>query len=66
MVVRHLSQRKSKPVFQNTKETIEKDQNISDEINDVQLDSEYLKKSDDLDSQDEDKSINSKTDMDEK
>jgi len=66
MVVRHLSQRKSKPVFQNTKETIEKDQNISDEINDVQLDSEYLKKSDDLDPQDEDKSINSKTDMDEK
>ena len=66
MVVRHLSQRMSKPVFQNTKETIEKDQNISDEINDVQLDSEYLKKSDDLDSQDEDKSINSKTDMDEK
>lgn len=66
MVVRHLSQRKSKPVFQNTKETIEKDQNISDEINDVQLDSEYLKKSDDLDSHDEDKSINSKTDMDEK
>ena len=66
MVVRHLSQRKSKPVFQNTKETIEKDQNISDEINDVQLDSEYLKKSDDLDSQEEDKSINSKTDMDEK
>ena len=66
MVVRHLSQRKSKPVFQNTKETIEKDQNISDEINDVQLDSEYLKKSDGLDPQDEDKSINSKTDMDEK
>ena len=42
------------------------DQNISDEINDVQLDSEYLKKSDDLDSQDEDKSINTKTEMDEK
>ena len=52
--------------FDITKETIEKDQNISDEINDVQLDSEYLKKSDDLDPQDEDKSINSKTDMDEK
>ena len=66
MVVRHLSKTRNKPVFQNTKESVEKDQDTSNEINDVQLDSEYLEKSDHVEPPDGDKSIDSKPDTDEK
>ena len=65
MIVRHLSKSRNKPVFQNTKETIEKDKDDSDEINNVQLDGEYLEKSDNMKSKDEDKPIDSETDTDE-
>ena len=66
MCIRDRSKTRNKPVFQNTKESVEKDQDTSNEINDVQLDSEYLEKSDHVEPPDGDKSIDSKPDTDEK
>ena len=49
MVIKQLSKKKKKPEFQNTEESTKTDQTKLDTINDVKLDSEYVKESESID-----------------
>ncbi len=64
MVVKQLYNKK-KTVFQNTKETVETEQNQSNEMSDIKLDSEYVTNTDEIESKGE-KSADSKEDSDKK
>ena len=64
MIVKQLYNKK-KTVFQNTKETVETEQNQSNEMSDIKLDSEYVTNTDEIESKGE-KSADSKEDSDEK
>jgi len=64
MIVKQLYNKK-KTVFQNTKETVETEQNQSNEMSDIKLDSEYVTNTDEIESKD-DKSADSKEDSDKK
>ena len=64
MIVKQLYNKK-KTVFQNTKETVETEQNQSNEMSDIKLDSEYVTNTDEIESKGE-KSADSKEDSDKK
>ncbi len=64
MIVKQLYNKK-KTIFQNTKETVETEQNQSNEMSDIKLDSEYVTNTDEIESKGE-KSADSKEDSDEK
>ena len=49
MVIKQLSKKKKKPEFQNTEESTKTDQTKLDTINDVKLDTEYVKESESID-----------------
>ena len=51
MVIKQLSKKKKKPEFQNTEESTKTDQTKLDTINDVKLDSEYVKESESIDTE---------------
>ena len=59
MIAKQVYKKKKTTVFQNTEEPEANEQNRSDKINDIKLDDEYVNKTDDIPSQD-DESINSK------
>ena len=66
MIVKQVYTKKKKTVFQNTETFVETEQNQSEKIDDIKLDSEYVTSTDDLESKDDDKTINSEENSEEK
>ena len=65
MIVKQIYKKKKEPVFQNTNEVEKTEQNQSDEIDDIKLDSEYVDHTNELESKD-DELLKSKKDPEEK
>nr|AIF10395.1 peptidase S26B, signal peptidase (SEC11, sipW) [uncultured marine thaumarchaeote KM3_45_E05] len=66
MIVKQVYTKKKKTVFQNTETFVETEQNQSEKIDDIKLDSEYVTSTDDLESKDDGKTINSEENSEEK
>ena len=66
MIVKQVYTKKKKTVFQNTETFVETEQNQSEKIDDIKLDSEYVTSTDELESKDDDKTINSEENSEEK
>ncbi len=66
MIVKQVYTKKKKTVFQNTETVVETEQNQSEKIDDIKLDSEYVTSTDELESKDDDKTINSEENSEEK
>ena len=66
MIVKQVYTKKKKTIFQNTKTIVETEQNQSEKIDDIKLDSEYVTSTDELESKDDDKTINSEENSEEK
>ena len=66
MIVKQVYSKKKKTIFQNTETVVETEQNQSEEIDDIKLDSEYVTGMDNLESKDDDKTINSEDKSEEK
>ena len=66
MIVKQVYSKKKKTNFQNTETAVETEQNQSEEIDDIKLDSEYVTGTDNLESKDDDKTINSEDKSEEK
>jgi len=66
MIVKQVYTKKKKTIFQNTETFVETEQNQSEKIDDIKLDSEYVTSTDDLESKDDDKTINSEENSEEK
>ena len=66
MIVKQVYTKKKKTIFQNTETFVETEQNQSEKIDDIKLDSEYVTSTDDLESKDDDKTINSEDKSEEK
>ena len=66
MIAKQVYKKKKEPVFQNTETFVETEQNQSEKIDDIKLDSEYVTSTDDLESKDDDKTINSEENSEEK
>ena len=66
MIVKQVYSKKKKTIFQNTETVVETEQNQSEEIDDIKLDSEYVTGTDNLESKDDDKTINSEDKSEEK
>ena len=64
MIVKQIYKKKKEPVFQNTNEVEKTEQNQSDKIDDIKLDSEYVDHTNELESKD-DESLKSKKDSEE-
>ena len=66
MIAKQVYTKKKKTIFQNTETVVETEQNQSEEIDDIKLDSEYVTSTDELESKDDDKTINSEENSEEK
>ena len=66
MIVKQVYTKKKKTIFQNTETGVETEQNQSEKIDDIKLDSEYVTSTDELESKDDDKTINSEENSEEK
>ena len=66
MIVKQVYSKKKKPIFQNSETAVESEQNQSEKIDDIKLDSEYVTGPDNLESKDDDKTINSEDNSEEK
>ena len=66
MIVKQVYSKKKKTNFQNTETVVETEQNQSEKIDDIKLDSEYVTGTDNLESKDDDKTINSDNKSEEK
>ena len=66
MIVKQVYTKKKKTIFQNTETVVETEQNQSEKIDDIKLDSEYVTSTDELESKDDDKTINSEENSEEK
>ena len=66
MIVKQVYSKKKKTIFQNTETVVETEQNQSEKIDDIKLDSEYVTGTDNLESKDDDKTINSEDKSEEK
>ena len=66
MIVKQVYTKKKKTIFQNTETSVETEQNQSEKIDDIKSDSEYVTSTDDLESKDDDKTINSEENSEEK
>jgi len=66
MIVKQVYSKKKKTNFQNTETVVETEQNQSEKIDDIKLDSEYVTGTDNLESKDDDKTINSEDKSEEK
>ena len=66
MIVKQVYTKKKKTIFQNTETFVETEQNQSEKIDDIKLDSEYVTSTDELESKDDDKTINSEENSEEK
>ena len=66
MIVKQVYTKKKKTIFQNTETVVETEQNQSEKIDDIKLDSEYVTSIDELESKDDDKTINSEENSEEK
>ena len=66
MIVKQVYSKKKKTIFQNTETVVETEQNQSEKIADIKLDSEYVTSTDDLEPKDDDKIINSEDNSEEK
>ena len=66
MIAKQVYTKKKKTIFQNTETVVETEQNQSEEIDDIKLDSEYVTGTDNLESKDDDKTINSEDKSEEK
>ena len=66
MIVKQVYTKKKKTIFQNTETFVETEQNQSEEIVYIKSDSEYVTSIDDLESKDDDKTINSEENSEEK
>ena len=66
MIVKQVYSKKKKTIFQNTETVVETKQNQSEKIDDIKLDSEYVTSTDELESKDDDKTINSEENSEEK
>ena len=66
MIVKQVYSKMKKTIFQNTETVVETEQNQSEEIDDIKLDSEYVTGTDNLESKDDDKTINSEDKSEEK
>ena len=66
MIVKQVYSKKKKTNFQNTETVVETEQNQSEKIADIKLDSEYVTSTDDLEPKDDDKIINSEDNSEEK
>ena len=66
MIVKQVYTKKKKTIFQNTETVEETEQNQSEKIDDIKLDSEYVTSTDELESKDDDKTINSEENSEEK
>ena len=65
MIVKQVYTKKKKTIFQNTETFVETEQNQSEKIDDIKLDSEYVTSTDDLESKDDGKTINSEENSEE-
>ena len=66
MIAKQVYTKKKKTIFQNTETVVETEQNQSEKIADIKLDSEYVTGTDNLESKDDDKTINSEDKSEEK
>ena len=66
MIAKQVYTKKKKTIFQNTETVVETEQNQSEKIADIKLDSEYITSTDDLEPKDDDKIINSEDNSEEK
>ena len=66
MIVKQVYTKKKKTIFQNTETVEETEQNQSEKIDDIKLDSEYVTDTDNLEPKDDDKTINSEDKSEEK
>jgi len=66
MIAKQVYKKKKEPVFQNTDKVVETDQNQSEKIEDIKSDSAYTTNIEETETKDEDGSINSENDSDEK
>ena len=66
MIAKQVYTKKKKTIFQNTETVVETEQNQSEKIADIKLDSEYVTSTDDLEPKDDDKIINSEDNSEEK
>ena len=66
MIAKQVYSKKKKTIFQNTETSVETEQNQSEKIDDIKLDSEYVTGPDNLESKDDDKTINSEDKSEEK
>ena len=66
MIAKQVYTKKKKTIFQNTETVVETEQNQSEEIDDIKLDTEYVTGTDNLESKDDDKTINSEDKSEEK
>ena len=66
MIVKQVYSKKKKTNFQNTETVVETEQNQSEKIDDIKLDSEYVTDTNNLESKDDDKTINSEDKSEEK
>jgi len=66
MIAKQVYKKKKEPVFQNTEKVVETDQNQSEKIEDIKSDSAYTTNIEETETKDEDGSINSENDSDEK
>ena len=66
MIAKQVYTKKKKTIFQNTETVVETEQNQSEKIADIKLDSEYVTSTDDLELEDNDKTINSEDNSEEK
>ena len=64
MIVKQIYKKKKEPIFQNTNEVEKTEQNQSNKIDDIKLDSEYVDHTNELESKD-DESLKSKKDSEE-
>ena len=64
MIVKQIYKKKKEPIFQNTNEVEKTEQNQSNKIDDIKLDSEYVDHANELESKD-DESLKSKKDSEE-
>ena len=66
MIVKQVYKKKKEPTFQNTGTSVENEQNQSEKIDDIKLDSAYVNNTEESETKDDDGSITSKNDSDEK
>ena len=66
MIAKQVYSKKKKTIFQNTETVVGTEQNQSEKIDDIKLDSEYVTDTDNLESKDDDKTINSEDKSEEK